>query len=783
MGIFHKRHLALFCFIFAAASIGSCFFNPRLRFILLLSLSGLLALLIPICVFIKRRKAAALKAFLCILFACLAFLSHVTRIDRPINQINELIGEKASLSATVRSIDICEDFVSVYMVEIDRLNDTKVNLKAILECEYNAELELGERIYGKANINSIANYSEAESYYLARGIALYLNNPEEITSMPCKTDISTRFAMLNQRLSRTIAEHLDEDESDFISALSLGNKDKLDDGIIRDFRRAGLSHILAISGLHLSILMFFIDFLLKKIKINKTARGVTVIILALFYLALTGFALSTVRAFLMTSMVYFAFVANDESDMLTNLFCSLFVILIVQPYSVYDIGLWLSFLAVLGIFVAQYFIQALSDILYSKYAKDKKQSKYKLNKGVWKLTTGKIRIIIYVFSSVLITLFANIFICVPAWLYFDEISLISVISNLIASPLITLILYIVPVYIVTGFAPILHSFLGSILNLLAKIMLWLSTCLSGFGKITVSLNYPLVGVITVLLAIALSLCLVFKLKRKWIIIIPPLIASLALCGVIAVDKAYYSNVVQIEYIGGQESEMILLRDANDFSIIDVSSGGSAHAQNAYNLSLKNSATEISSYVITHYHSYHKNSIRKMLKKAIVKRLCLPYPQNIDEYYTMCGLITEAQGEGTDVIIYDPNSSLTLGENTSFEISPRYVLKRSSHPTLYFSITAHDQRFTYLGESIFEDKEAEAELLGAINTSRFILFGCHGPKTKFKEAYPIHLNNQSVVFANEEIETAFNFTANDETEFISNAIYCRFYISENENTGK
>ena len=80
-------------------------------------------------------------------------------------------------------------------------------------------------------------------------------------------------------------------------------------------------------------------------------------LVALFYLALTGFALSTVRAFLMTSIVYLAYVLQDESDKLTTLLFSLFIILVSFPYAVYDIGMWLSFLAVLGIFIAGYFIE------------------------------------------------------------------------------------------------------------------------------------------------------------------------------------------------------------------------------------------------------------------------------------------------------------------------------------------------------------------------------------------------------------------------------------------
>ena len=777
MNIFYKRHLALFCFIFAAASLCGCFLDYKLKSCILISLAIFCLLILIISIIAKKHRGIIFKSAICILFVAFALTVQLLGINNPSRKIEKFIDKSVHITALVNSVNISEDFISVYNVKIETVSDDKINCNAILECEYDAELEVGERIEGTFTVGSIDSYTDTSSYYKAKNICIYLHTPKNITSTPADENLSVKFSKMNQSLSNIITNQINGDEGDFVSALLLGNKDLLDDSISRDFRRLGLSHVLAISGMHLSILMFFADYIFKKLKIGKAVRGGIVVASALFYLALTGFAISTVRAFIMSAIVYLSFIAQDDNDMLTTLLFSLFIILTISPHSVYDIGLWLSFLAVLGIFVAQYFIQSLSNYLYSKIAKDSNTDKYKIKRRLIPFTPKKIKAIVYIFSSVMITLFANIFICVPAWLFFDEISLISVVSNLIVSPVITLILYLSPIFIATSFMLPLYVLLGKIIEKIVGFLLSLVSLMSYLPNITVSLNYPFVNIITIFVAVVLFLCLVLKFKRKWIIIIPPLLASIVFCGIINVDNKFYNNIVQIDYIGGKESEMLLLRDGRNYSIVDISSGGSSHSNNAYILSLKNCATEISSYIITHYHNYHISSTQKILKKAVVRKLYLPYPQNIDEYYIMSSLITVAYGEKADVILYDANGETYISDNLELVLSPRYYLKRSTHPTFYLTLKSRDKYFSYFTESVFESVQNKEELYNTIEKSDFVLLGAHGPKSKTDGISLIDSESKSIIFANEEVKSAFDINSSDFKKILSNIEYCRIYISQ------
>lgn len=772
MNIFHRRHLALFCAIFAATSICGCFlaYNNKLTVILVFAAFG--AFLSLTSVITKWHRPILFKSALCILFAVISLLSQFVRVDRPIQKIDKYIGNQCSVTATVKSVNTSQDFLSLYTFDIQSINGTSVKPTAVVEFEYDAELEVGELVFGDFTVDKIDAYSFSSTYYKAKDIMLYLHSPSEVTSEPSTENLSIKIEKLNQKLSRTITKNIKGDAGDLVAALLLGNKDLLDDSIVRDFRRAGLSHILAISGMHLSVLIFFFDFILKKLGFYKIIRGGIVIPTALFYVALTGFASSTVRAFVMTAIVYLAFVLQDDSDLLTTLFFALFVILAISPNSVYDIGLWLSFLAVVGIFVAQHFINILTELLYTKARRKNSADKYAIKKSRGRLSVRKIKITIYIFSSLIITFFANIFICVPAWLYFNEISLISLFTNLIAAPLVTVILYLSPIFMLTNSVPFMCGILGKTVEFLCNLLLRFISLSTAFSNITVSTKYSFTGYITIALAVALTICLVIKLKRKWIIFVPPIVAGLLFSCLIAFDTEYYQNITQIDYIGGKESEMLLLRSGNQYSIIDMSSGGSSHSYNAYVLSTENCATEIDSFVLTHYHNYHANSVRKLFKRAVVKKLYLPYPNNIDEYYIMSSVITAANNENADVVLFDSATETEICQNVTINLSQRYKLKRSTHPTFYFTLNSYDQNFVYFSESAFEAAE---NLESAIVDADLILLGAHGPKTKSDFTIEPYAPNRSIIISNTEIKNHF---ASDTTDnnVICDVIYSRIVFT-------
>ena len=200
------------------------------------------------------------------------------------------------------------------------------------------------------NANSVeSNYirSKCRSY----SCALYAEDIEVV----CSNDIvfqypfeETIFKFKNFLLDRQ-KEIFADFSSGFINALTLGDRRGLDEDTAVAFKRAGLSHVLAISGMHLSIISGVVFFLLKRFGIRKAA--LFSLLTTLFYMAITGFAPAITRAGIMSIIMYLGVVIRADYDGLTAISAACTIMCLINPYSAADISLQLSVVSTVGILV------------------------------------------------------------------------------------------------------------------------------------------------------------------------------------------------------------------------------------------------------------------------------------------------------------------------------------------------------------------------------------------------------------------------------------------------
>ena len=139
----------------------------------------------------------------------------------------------------------------------------------------------------------------------------------------------------------------------FVSALAFGYRDTLPDEIREDFVQSGLSHILAVSGLHTGILFLLIMTLLAPLRIFRMQKAsyLSAILILWGYACLTGLSPSVVRAACMISVLLVGKMIDEKSEPLNALFITAFFMLLVHPEYLREVGFQMSFLAVLSILV------------------------------------------------------------------------------------------------------------------------------------------------------------------------------------------------------------------------------------------------------------------------------------------------------------------------------------------------------------------------------------------------------------------------------------------------
>lgn len=232
---------------------------------------------------------------------------------------------------------------------------------------------------------------------------------------------------IKEELLQTYMRILPEKEAGIVIAMVLGEKYLLDDEVRDLYQGSGISHILAISGLHISLVGAAIYIFLRKLRLGLIASTVLSLAVVYSYGVLTNFSVSTNRAVVMYSVMLFARIIGKTFDILSALSLSAFLILLQNPIELFQPGFLLSFSAILGIASILPTLNSLHEakntILKSIYVSVSAQ-------------TISLPIVLY---------------------YFFQFQLYSVLINLIVIPLTSLLMLTV---IIAGIAGIISKSLG-----------------------------------------------------------------------------------------------------------------------------------------------------------------------------------------------------------------------------------------------------------------------------------------------------------------------------------
>jgi competence protein ComEC len=258
------------------------------------------------------------------------------------------------------------------------------------------------------------------------------------------------FSMgLRKKLQNVLhTSELNSREYAVISALLLGATDNLDPETIKAYQGSGAMHILSVSGMHVGVIYMVLNFLLfffNKFRYGRYPKALILIAFVWFYAMLSGMSPSVVRAATMFSFVAFGKVLSKDVNIYNILAASAFLLLMITPNYLTDVGFQLSYLAVFG-------IVAIYPLIY----KTIHVRNYVLDK-IWGLIS--------------VSLAAQIITAPLSLYYFHQFPNYFILTNLVAVPLSALVMYCGILYLIFSGVPFLSMALGKALNFL---VLWLN---------------------------------------------------------------------------------------------------------------------------------------------------------------------------------------------------------------------------------------------------------------------------------------------------------------------
>lgn len=550
------------------------------------------------------------KMYIYILIIIIGF-SYIKLIDYSYEKDYGLVNSKENyiIEGVVVSNKRDKEYKEVYNLDVKKIDGVKIkgSKKYLLNIKKSKEMDLKFGDYIKINAkielpSKARNYMgfDYQRYLKSKKIIATIIDVENVEILDVnKANIAENiFNSVRNNIKEIMYKLLPKDARELAVGMMIGDKDELDAKIEEDFKNSNLTHMLAVSGAHISYVILGLNLMLKKT--SNRLKKIFIICFLIFFVGVTNFTPSVQRASIMAILLLVSTMLYRSQDTYTSIAFSGLVILIINPYSFFDIGFQLSFGGTIGIV-----------LMYNNLIKRFK-------------TNGKLKG--YIVSSICVSVCAN-FIIIPIMAFnFNTVSLTFWISNLLAGPFLGVI-------IILGFCVYLLSFVifpvAKIISIPLKYLIYILLVIVKycskipFSSVTIRTPY-----IFEILIYYIVLYLVFnyaKIKpyfKKLVVIILIII-------LIANSCIYVQNhgKMIIYFIDVGQGDSTLIRTAKNKTIL-IDGGGSENSsfdvgeKTLLPYLLDRKITVLDYVVISHFDTDHCGGILYLMEHIKVRNIII-----------------------------------------------------------------------------------------------------------------------------------------------------------------
>lgn len=650
----------------------------------------------------KRLKGAVICAFaLAAGLGC--FSLHYLFTSAPAHGLE---GQTLQLSATVQTYP--KQYDNFSSVEI-KLNDRPYLRVRLYDRTGSLDgLEPGNVISGVFKLSSAdVRYGKDYDYYNAKDIYLIANTTGELSvSAEKKFSLSFLAAKLNRMLSEKMDAVFPADTAHFMKSMLLGDRTDLyqDEALYSALKHSGISHIVAVSGLHVAFLVGLIQMFLGV----SPKSSVLCLILVWCFILMTGAPPSAIRAGIMQTFLLLAPLLKRENDSATSLSAALALILLVNPYAAADVGLQLSFAAMAGVLLLG---GRIRNLLVSKPPKG---------------FLG--RILLYPVNILAGSAAVMVFTVPLSALHFGTVSVLAPLTNIF-------VMWSVSLCFGGGFiacaASLIYMPLGRIL---AWLVSWLARYIFACARLVDSLSLSslylddrLMAGWIILVYLLFFLCLRAEASKLFRLGLPTALAVLTLGLALGMTNAYYLSAEgYITVLDVGQGQCITVFSGENTVMIDCgsiySTDNAGDRAGAYLASCGRKSVDL--LMLTHLHADHANGVTRLMAMIPVKAIAMPVSPNDDDGQ-LEEILAAAERYGTEILYISENTILDFGGIAMTMYEPG----QSGDPNercVMAKVSIGDYDMLVTGDG---SKEAEAELIenNHISAVELLIAGHHGSR--------------------------------------------------------
>ena len=555
-----------------------------------------------------------------------------------------LAGTEGTWSASVRDWPQATAYGSSVLVRLRAESGPSIPTRLYLD-DPSPDLRPGDGLTVRAELrlaDTIAG--EHTDYYYAKGILLVAyGEGEPAVSRSDRPPPWSWPAYAAKALEDSVARAFPERAAPLVTALITGEDEGIGGGEYAALRRTGLSHVISVSGLHVSFLAGCLAALLGAWR-RRTA--VISIALMFFFAAAVGSTPAVLRAAFMQSMLLLAPLAGREDDPPTSLLTILMLLLARNPYAAASVSLQLSFAAVAGIYL---FTGPLNDRLRALLPAEPEGFWPRLGRAAGE----------FVFASFSTTLGAVVFTTPLTAVYFHSVSLMAPLANLLT-------LWAFSLAFLGGLAVSLAGLvlpgLAGVLAVPVSLAVWFVQTVTGalaklpFASVSTQSVY-----LKLWLLLAYGLLLLYLLGRgRKRPLVPVGLGTAALCGALVLSAAARTGgALTVSVLNVGQGLSVALVSGGRTALVDCGGTGSDDPGDvAADYFQALGLGRIDLLVLTHYHEDHAGGVPQLLERLDVGLLILP---DVEEDDPLRAEITALASErGVEALFVRENTEVDLG---------------------------------------------------------------------------------------------------------------------------
>ena len=440
---------------------------------------------------------------------------------------------------------------------------------------------------------------------------------------------------IREKLKENIQELLTKETYALGIGILIGDNSRINEKIVEDFKNSNLSHMLAVSGAHINYVVLTVSILFTKKRAGIKAQRVVTIMMMLFFMELTQMTSSVVRAGISCIIYMLASLLYRKADVINAMAISTLLILLNNPFKLFDIGFQLSYACTLGIIL---FCKLINIPLKNKLLK-------------------------YLKDSIIISISANIFI-IPIMMYqFNTISLTFILSNLLAGPLLGISIILEIIVLLISFMSInIAAIPAKVLNILLILIINIA---NWFSNIEISKIYVITPqIISIVAYYLICAAIILKQKNRKIIVI--IMLTVLIINLFPTPKKLRINFIDV----GQGDSTLIRTETNKVILID--SGGST-ASSSFDVGnkvllpylLDRRIKKIDFIIVSHFDADHCQAFETVIDNINVRKVVVCKQSMITQEYL--NIINKCKKKNIKIIVVERGDKLKIDKRTEFEI--------------------------------------------------------------------------------------------------------------------